>query len=181
MFTHRIDDDLELRLYEDADADELYATMDANRAHLRRWLPWLDAMQSVEYEREFIRNNRARFAAENGFNAGIWHAGRLVGGVGFHYIDRANRKTEMGYWLAEAAQGQGVMTRAARAMIGQALGPWKLNRVILYAATENRRSRAVAERLGFTLEGVARDGEWLYDRFVDLAAYALLARDWKAN
>jgi len=44
---------------------------------------------------------------------------------------------------------------------------------------ENTRSRAIAERLGFRLEGVHRDAEWLYDHFVDLACYAMVARDWK--
>ena len=178
MFTHHIAEDLELRLYEEADADELFAAVDANRAHLRQWLPWLDQVKTVEDERAFIAANRQRFARENGFNAGIWHDGRLVGGVGLHYVDRLNRKTEIGYWLAASAQGKGIMTRAVRAVLRKMFDVQKLNRVVLYAATENRRSRAVAERVGFTLEGVAREAEWLYDRFVDLAIYSMLASEW---
>ena len=137
MFTHRIDEELELRLYEEADTAELYALVDANREHIRQWMTWPDRMRSD------------------------------------------NRKTEMGYWLAASAQGKGVMTRTVRAMVAHAFGHWKLHRVIVYAATENRRSRAVVERVGFTLEGIAREAEWLGDRFVDLAQYSMLEQEWR--
>lgn len=179
MFTHGIDEGLELRLYDESDADELFVVVDADRAHLRQWLPWLDRIKGVEDERAFIRASREQFAKNNGFSAGIWHDGRFVGSVGLHYIDRANRKTEIGYWLAESAQGKGIMTRAVRAVLREMFEAQNLNRVILYAATENRRSRAVAERAGFTLEGIAREAEWLYDHFVDLAIYSMLAREWR--
>jgi ribosomal-protein-serine acetyltransferase len=179
MFTHRIDDELELRLYEDADTEELYALVDANREHIRQWMTWPDRMRSAEDQRAFVRTNRERFAKEDGFNAGIWQSGRLVGGVGFHYVNRENRKTEIGYWLAASAQGKGVMTRTVRGMVAHAFGNWKLHRVIVFAATENRRSRAVVERVGFTLEGTAREAEWLGDRFVDLAQYAMLEQEWR--
>jgi ribosomal-protein-serine acetyltransferase len=51
--------------------------------------------------------------------------------------------------------------------------------VEIRAAVENKKSRAIPERLGFLFEGVERDGEWLYDHFVDLAVYGMLAADWR--
>lgn len=120
----------------------------------------------------------AQAAADNGFHAGIWRDGTTVGAVGFHYVDRANRKTEMGYWVDEREQGRGVMTRCCRAAVDHAFGAWNLNRVVIFCATGNVRSRAIPERLGFTLEGVYRQAEWLYNHFVDLAAYAMLAGEW---
>jgi ribosomal-protein-serine acetyltransferase len=51
--------------------------------------------------------------------------------------------------------------------------------VSIYCGVENRRSRAVAERLGFQQEGIHRDAEWINDRFIDLVCYAMLAPDWK--
>ena len=53
----------------------------------------------------------------------------------------------------------------------------KMNRVQLKAGTENVRSRAVAERLGFALEGIERDGELHSRGYIDLAVYSLLKKD----
>ena len=180
-FTQRVDGDpdLELGAWEDRHAGELFDAVEANRAYLRQWLPWLDDVKTVDSQRAFIRRSLEQAARNDGFEAGIWHRGRVVGGIGFDYVNWPNRKTELGYWLAESAQGQGIMTRCVRAMVEHAFAGWRLNRVVIFCATDNRRSRAVPERLGFTHEGTYRQAEWLYDHFVDLAAYAMLAGEWQ--
>ena len=52
MFTYRINDRLELRLYEPGHADEVFAVSSANRDHIRGWLPWIDAVKTVEDTRD---------------------------------------------------------------------------------------------------------------------------------
>jgi ribosomal-protein-serine acetyltransferase len=173
----RIDDDLGLLPWDPDHAEELFALVDANRAYLRRWLPWIDDCNRVDDEREYIRRAQQRTSA-GGFDAGIWQGGRLVGTVGYNSIDPLNRRGEIGYWLAESAQGRGVMTRCCGAVVRHGFAALNLNRVAIFCATDNARSRAVPERLGFTLEGVYREAEWLYDRFVDLAGYGMVAREW---
>lgn len=55
-----------------------------------------------------------------------------------------------------------------------------MNRVGLEAEPGNLKSKGVAERLGFTYEGVRRDG-WRHEEgFVDIAVYSMLAADWEA-
>ena len=44
---------------------------------------------------------------DDGFHAAIVDGAAIVGTVGFHRIDRANRATSIGYWIAEASQGRG--------------------------------------------------------------------------
>jgi ribosomal-protein-serine acetyltransferase len=175
MFHFPLTPSSRLRLLNESDAEQLFRVVDENRAHLRQWMPWVDKTRNPDDTRVFIRGSRERFARNDGFDAGIELDGAIVGVIGLHRMDRTNRKTEIGYWLAESAQGQGLMTAACRAIISHVFGEMKLNRVEIHCGTENTRSRRIPERLGFTQEGVARQAGFLYDHYVDLVVYALLA------
>lgn len=70
------------------------------------------------------------------------------------------------------------MTSACRAMVNIAFEEYGLNRVEIRAAADNRKSRAIPERLGFQKEGVSRQTEWIYDHFVDHVVYGMLADEW---
>jgi ribosomal-protein-serine acetyltransferase len=122
-----------------------------------------------------------QFADGNGFNAGIRYKGKLVGMIGLHAIDRANRKTSIGYYIAEEAQGKGIVTKSVKAILDYVFRELGLNRVEIRCGVHNKKSRAIPERLGFVQEGIIRDGEWLYDHFHDLVVYSMLAKDWLAN
>lgn len=178
MFSYQIDEELQLRLYDQRDAETMHEVIVRNRQYLNKWLPWAGVQQSADDSRAFIRRNLVQYGEDNGFAAGIWYKGELVGGIGFHYWDFHNSKTEIGYWLAEDAQGKGIMTRAVKTLIDYAFNVLKLNRVEIRAATENMKSRAVPERLGFKLDGILRRQSWLHDRFVDHAVYSLLRGEW---
>lgn len=168
-----------LRMLEDRDAAELYAVVDENRKHLSPWMPWA-AGQDLRGTEEFIASTRAQLAAQDGFQAAVVPEGPIVGVVGFHKIDWQNRATSLGYWLAERAQGRGTMTNAVRALLDHAFGPWELHRVQIHAAPENRRSRAIPERLGFREEAVLRETERIGDRYLDNVVYGMLEDEWRA-
>jgi ribosomal-protein-serine acetyltransferase len=167
----------ELRLLEESDADELYQLIEANRAYLAPWLPWA-AEQTREGTLEFIRLTRRQAAANDGFQAALISDGAIVGIAGFHSVNWPHGSTTIGYWLSERHQGRGLMTRAVRGLVDHAFSEWKLHRVEIRAAIENRRSRAIPERLGFREEGVLREAERIGDHHHDLAVYGLLAREW---
>lgn len=181
LFEHKIGAYTELRLLEERHAGELSVLTDGNRERLRVWMPWVDGSRTVEDRKNFIRGALKQFAENNGFQAGIWHEGRLAGVVGHHGIDRENRSTSLGYWLGEEFEGQGLMTTACRVLVDHAFEELGLNRVGIACATENRKSRAIPERLGFHQEGVQREAEWLYDHFVDHVLYAVLAGEWRTE
>jgi len=169
-----------LRLLEESDAQELHGRIEANREYLARWLPWA-AGQTFDDTLEFIRRARAQLAAENGFQAAVVPEGAIVGVVGYHGVDWGSRATRIGYWLDEGRQGRGTMTAAVRILVDHSLSAWRLNRIEIRAAVENRRSRAVAERLGFRLEGTLRQAELVDGRYSDSAVYSLLAADWRGG
>ena len=181
MFDARIDDELRLRTLCEGDAEALFRVVDGNRAHLREWLPWLDANTTSNDSLAFIQATLRQEAANQGFTCAIEFRGRIVGVAGYHPIRWNNKSVEIGYWLAREAVGHGIMTKCCRVLVSHAFAGYGLNRVQIPAAVGNRRSRAIPERLGFQLEGIIRDAEWLYDHFVDHAMYAILKRDWNGE
>lgn len=164
----------ELRLLEESDAAEFHSLIEANRDYLARWLPWA-AAQTFEDTAAFIRHTREQLLANNGFQLAILSEQRIAGVVGFHGVDWARRSTRIGYWLSERHQGQGTMTAGVAILVDHALSVWELERVEIRAAVENRRSRAVAERLGFREEDTLRAAEQVGERLLDQVVYAKLA------
>lgn len=181
MLPHRISPDLSLEVLELRHANDLYRLTDANREHLRQWLPWVDDMKSVNDTRAFIQTTRRQLLGNNGFQTVVRYRGELVGAVGHHGVNWNNRCTSIGYWLARDAQGEGIMTQSCRVYLEHAFTELAIHRVEIRCAVANSRSRAIPERLGFRSEGVVRDAEWLYDHFVDHVIYGLLAPEWKQS
>lgn len=179
MLETQVDGQIKLRLLELHDADALFALVDANRQHLRHWLPWLDANSAASATLHFIEATQKQFADNSGFVAGIWYCGELVGVIGLNRIEWENRIGCPGYWLAEGFQGKGIMTQSCRALVNYAFTELNLNRIDIRCAFENSKSRAIPERLGFRHEGVIRQAEWLYDKFVDHVVYGMLKSEWE--
>lgn len=177
-FAYRIDDSLELRLFEMHHAAELFTLADANRAHLAEFLPWIDDIQSFIDTQTYIQQGLRQFASNDGFQAGLWLDDALIGSIGHHSIDWNNRKTEIGYWLDKSHVGHGYMTHALEAVLQYSFETYQLNRVQLRIAVNNTRSRNLAHIQGFTLEGILREDIMIRGKYVDHALYAMLAQDW---
>ncbi len=160
------------------DADSVFTLMSQSRESLREWLPFIDYNKSVLDTEAFIRLTMKQFSDNNGFQAGIWYDEKIAGVIGFHAINWHNKSTSLGYWLGKGFEGSGLMTKSVSAFVNYAFAELKLNRVEIRAAVENKKSRAIPERLNFVEEGNIRQAEWLYDHYVDHVVYGMLAEDW---
>jgi ribosomal-protein-serine acetyltransferase len=178
MFCCPVNEQTELRLIDRQHTEEIFKVVAANREHIRKWHPWVDLIQSAAAMARAIANWQQQHANNRGLFAGIWHQDRLCGVINHLNVDWVNRWTAFGYWLDAGHQGRGIMTACCRVMIDHSFNVWKLNRITIECATENTPSRAIAERLGFKLEGVTRQVEWVHDRYVDHAVYGLLRSDY---
>lgn len=172
-----ITDDFRLRLLEESDADELHGLIETNRPYLAPWLPWA-ARQTLEDTLDFIRGTRSQARENEGFQAAIVTEKGIAGVIGYVSLDWVNRSTRVGYWLDEGQQGKGTMTAAVQLFVDHALTTWQLNRVEIIVATENRRSRAIPERLAFREEGTLRQFQLVGGRHLDCVSYSMLADDW---
>ena len=102
---------------------------------------------------------------------------RLIGSFGLKRTDWRGRSSEIGYWVAPWARGEGLAVEA----VGR-IGRWLLleqgfERMVLRAATGNTASQRVAEKAGFTREGVARNAGFNNAGRVDLVVFSLTPSD----
>jgi ribosomal-protein-serine acetyltransferase len=180
MFERTVGPGLVLRLFQPADAEPLFQIVESQRPYLREWLPWVDRTLSASDARSFITQVAIpQETAGLGPHCGIWVDGVLAGSAGCHPIDWQNRSASLGYWLDEGHQGRGLVTRSVASMIDYLLDELDLHRIVIQCGTGNDRSRGVPARLGFTLEGILREAQWVNDRWVDLMVWRMLAGDWR--
>lgn len=176
MLEYKLNDDITLRMFNTDDADELFELTIASKPYLREWLGWLDYIETVEDSKRNIEG-RIKGLIETGGRPksfAIMYKGELAGTIGFNEIDRGIQCGTIGYWLGQDFQGKGIMSQAFEKVIEYGFRDLKLNKTEIRVATENVKSRALPERFGFKEEGVIRDAEWLYDRYVDHVVYGLL-------
>ncbi len=181
IFFRAVDEQTELRLIDREHCGELFKLFEANRQYLRRWHPWVDHLTSVAAVERAVTSWQQLYGNKRACHVGIWFKRRFCGMVSYLNVDTINRWTPLCYWLDAAEQGQGIMTACCREMIAHGFAEWNLNRITIECGTENTRSRAIAERLGFKLEGIVREVQWLHDRFVDAAMYGLLRSDHESS
>lgn len=102
---------------------------------------------------------------------------RLLGSISLLRFAWEHARAEVGYWLAPWARGQGHATRALRVISAWGFAALGLERIDLLAATGNPSSQRVAERAGFTREGVLRSYMLGKDGQLDMVAFGRLASD----
>jgi len=179
VFQRAVAPGIEIRHFEAGDAEELFALVERNRAYLREWLPWVDGSRSPEDVRAFIHRALVQTEEGGGPQAAILLEGAIAGSVGCHPIDWSNRNCSIGYWVDGAHEGKGVITQCCATLLDYLFDELGLHRAEIRCGTGNLRSCAVPERLGFDREGIARQAEWVNDRWVDLVVWGILEEEWR--
>jgi RimJ/RimL family protein N-acetyltransferase len=103
--------------------------------------------------------------------------GRLLGAIALGGLDWQQRTGEIGYWIARYARRRAIATRATRLLSRWALTRLGLERVELLANPLNEPSQRVAQRAGFTREGLLRKYRRRRGEREDLVMFSLLAEE----
>ena len=170
-----------LRPYRDEDAAAVWEAVEESRASLSPWLNWVSRYLTPADALADVRRSQARWLLREELAAGIFErsSGRLLGGSALNHIDWSLRAFEIGYWIRDSAAGHGYVTETAQLLTRFAFDHLGANRVGISMDARNSRSRAVAERLGFTYEGCLRQSyPDINGRPADSAFYALLADEY---
>jgi ribosomal-protein-serine acetyltransferase len=148
-----------VRPYRESDAQALFEAVAESRDHIRPWLPFADAHQTVEESRDWIIHQEANWLTHKDLILSIWEkaTNRFLGGTGIHPKNWENRCFEIGYWLRASASGQGYMTEAVQLLTNYAFASLSANRVEIHCDERNIRSAAIPRRLGFIQEARLRN------------------------
>ncbi|WP_426390705.1 GNAT family N-acetyltransferase [Variovorax sp. R-27] len=172
-----IEEGLELRAIARGNASVLHCLIEKNKSSLSQQLHWPRFVDSLEDTISFCIS--CEIGMQNKVEAayGIWCNDHLVGVVSFNTLDLGNESGEIGYWLDESARGKGVASSAVGALVRTFAQQQLLRRYVIKCAVTNKRSQRVAERLGFSREGLLKLAEKIGDTRHDQHLYALSLQD----
>jgi len=169
---------LRIERFELSHTDDLFRLIQENRVHFGKWLEFPHRTHTVNDASAFIIRTLQKQAAGNGGWSGIWLEHHLIGAIGLVQIHRNDQIAEIGYYLAQEYEGQGIISRSCREVINYIFEELELHRIEIRVHPENLRSRKIPERLGFTQEGILRQAEWFIDHYRDKVIYGLIKEEW---
>ena len=143
------------------------------------WLPWCHADYGTKEARAWIGQCGVKLQMGFSYDVGIFSDDGLTlyGGIAINQIEPLHNTGNLGYWVRESMQRQGIGTRAARAMAVFGFERLKLTRLEILAAEDNYASRSVAEKIGATFECIARNHLVIHGTPIAAAVYSLVPGD----
>ena len=147
-----------------------------------RYVTW-EPHRSLDDSRFYIDLVLAKYRAGEVASWGLIHRRdrRLIGTGGFQWWNQTHASAEIGYVLARAYWGRGLMTEAVREFIRFGFDEMDLNRIEACHDTANPASGRVMEKAGMTREGTRREAVFLKGDFRDLHIYSILRREFEAG
>ena len=147
---------LTIRVPRAGDGPSVNAAVIESLDTLRPWMPWAQSAPSLEQSEINCRKAWAQFLLRNDITLRLYLKGTdtCVGSSGLHQIDWSVPKFEIGYWVGQRHEGQGLATEAVRAIADFAVASLAARRLEIRTDSRNERSRRVAERAGFRLDAI---------------------------
>ena len=174
-----INGDLILKPHDLQTAPMLFAMIDRNRDHLKRFFGWVDATKEVKDSEVFIQKSIEAFESKKQVPLQIWYQDKFVGLIDFHGINEKNKLAQVGYWIDKEYEGKGIVSKACELLFKYGFETLGLNRIEIECNVENARSSAIPKRFGFTKEGVLRQARELNGGFQDMELWSLLRSEYK--
>lgn len=168
---------MEIRLVRQDDVEPLADYYSANAEHFRRWEPIREhgyydrrvlLYRLADYEKQHLNGAAAHFIGLTDEGAVIAHCSLT------NIIYGPFRACFMGYGVAKAFEGSGVMTKVVTTVIDHAFNELALNRIMANYMPDNQRSARLLSKLGFSREGYAEKYLRINDRWEDHVLTSLI-------
>ncbi|PXV60400.1 Protein N-acetyltransferase, RimJ/RimL family [Dyella jiangningensis] len=171
---------LRLRPLRPADLPALYASLHESMDSIGRWQPWCTPKYSLQDGARWITQTRLAWQGI-GDECALAIADRttdeLIGSIALNHWQPEYGMANLGYWVRQSRQEQGIATAAVRTLARHALRATELRRLEIVIAEDNLASRRVAEKAGAMFEAIARRRLLLRGEPQDAAVYSFIADD----
>lgn len=173
-----VNQDIALRSVNESYVDDLYALVVANRDFLQQALNWPQYVTGPEETRKNIHGNYLLHHRGYAKMFLIFYRDALCGVFSFNQIEPLNKTAYIGYWIAEAMQGKGIISQCVQTVMQHYADKGEVRRFVIKCRVDNTASNRVAQRCGFTLEGCLKQAEYLNEKYHDQNIYGrILEKD----
>ncbi len=165
------------------DATTLDDAIRASLPDLNQWLPWARMDYTSGDTTAFIRESLQAWKEDRAWDYSIRKRSdpsRHIGNISIWTTSKLGKIAEMGYWVRSDEASKGVCTEAVDRLLEETFDALGYHKVVLRIALGNDSSDRVAEKLGFTREGVLREELLIRGNWVDHSLWSLLDREYRA-
>ena len=176
-------DRLVLQRFSRRDALTLDEAIRESLPELNQWLPWARLDYTASDTTAFIRESIQAWKEGRAWDYSIrdkGDPGRHLGNISLWTVSKLGKIAEIGYWVRTRETGRGVCTEAVGLLLEEGFNSLGYHKTVLRIAVGNGASDRVAEKLGFTREGVLREELLIRGNWVDHSLWSLLDREFRA-
>lgn len=173
-----------LRPFKKRDTEALLEAARMSMPELYPWLPWATHSYNRVDATRFIRESLRAWREQRAYDFAIRPRGESdphLGNVSVWFVSKSFRTGEIGYWINSGHARRGAATEVTARMVQIAFEELSLHRVVLRIAVGNRGSERVAEKLGFTKEGVLREELEVHGEWLDHTVYSMLEHEYTTS
>jgi len=172
-----------LQKFSRRDATTLDDAIRASLTDLNQWLPWARMDYTSGDTTAFIRESVQAWKEDRAWDYSIRtreDPSRHIGNISVWTTSKLGKIAEIGYWIRSDEQSKGVCTESVDRLLEEAFDALGYHKVVLRIAIGNAASDRVAQKLGFTREGVLREELLIRGNWVDHSLWSLLDREYRA-
>lgn len=181
--THLETERLVLQRFTRKDALTVDEAIRASLPDLNQWLPWARMDYTSSDTHAFLRESMLAWREDRAWDYSVRtkdDPGRHVGNVSFWTVSKLGKILEIGYWVRSDEVGRGICTEAVDRLLQEAFDALGYHKAVLRIAVGNDASDRVAQKLGFTREGVLREELLIRGNWVDHSHWSLLDREYRS-
>lgn len=170
-------DRLILRPFIMRDCQDVY--LYSSDTEVARYVLW-DAHRSLSDTRNYLRYmlRLYRDGQPCSWAIVLKETGKVIGSIGFMWLDQVNDSAEVGYSISRTWWNHGLTTEALECVLHEGFTALRLNRIEAQHDVRNPASGRVMQKCGMCQEGILHSRMKNKKEFIDVALYAILQKDY---